>query len=370
MGEVNIQHSTRGCRCAYEEERVHSHGVWQQRRRSGQKAKKQRHSARGSRRPPSVLAVVLTFNSIRWIEPCLSTLLGSDYPNVTVLVVDNASTDGTLELVRRLFPDVETLSNRRNLGCAAGNNKGLLWAVAHGMDYVFVLNPDTVLERRCISELVDAAENHRHYGVMSPFQYTYEGTELDPNFARILERCVCPGSAAGAVVDADKVIGAAMLLRTEMVREIGGFDPTYFLYGEETDFCHRAQYHGWKLGLVPSARANHWHRLVQERSSGRQGLHAYRARYIKIMKDGTLSEYWRGRQYLEALQHDMKLMRQGRAKVGWGTFLRAHAYVGAHLVTLLKNARRERRGSCHLWPCHRPASGGEGASAEPSGEIR
>jgi GT2 family glycosyltransferase len=300
-----------------------------------------------------VAVCVLTFNSRRWIEECLSTLLRSDYTPLDVVVIDNASSDGTAETVRSRFPRVTLLQNPENLGCAEGNNIGLRWALAHASDYALILNPDTRIEPDCIRKLVAAAERDDQWGMLSPLQMNYTGSATDPKFALVLERnghpvCWTPGEGHDQVLAVDGVIGASMLIRLAMVRRIGGFDPIYFAYGEEDDLCRRARYHGWRIAVVPDARVMHWHRSVHEERHKRLNYFSQRAKYIYKLKDPKKGSFITFLRYVRATADDLSELLSLRSRSTLRQFMTIHVFVMKNLRTIREHVRLERRGFCHL----------------------
>lgn len=181
-----------------------------------------------------------------------------------IIVIENGSTDGSADFVRRTFPDITLIQTGRNLGFAGGNNIGIAHALARGATYLLLLNQDTVVFDGYLSALIDIAQTHPAYGILSPFQYDYEGRALDrvfenqvrthtPYFSDLEKNAVRP------VYDLPYVIGAAMLLRRDLIEAIGDFDPFYFLYFEEKDLCRRALCAGYRIGAVPGGKIGHYH---------------------------------------------------------------------------------------------------------------
>ena len=122
---------------------------------------------------PLIYIIVLNYNRREDTLDCLSSLFRMDYPNFKVLMVDNASSDGTADAVRRQYPQAEVLQNEKNLMYAGGNNAGIELALEHGADWVLLLNNDTVVDERLLSEMVDAAHAHPEAGVLGPMIYYY-----------------------------------------------------------------------------------------------------------------------------------------------------------------------------------------------------
>ena len=144
-----------------------------------------------------------------------------------------------------------------------GGNIGMRLALEEGARWVFLLNQDARVEPRTIGELVRVSLAHPRFGVLSPFHLDGEGNELDARFANYLH-------GAGAQLLSDLyfdrkrevystvfVNAAAWLITRDCLDTVGGFDPLFFMYGEDNDYCNRARWHGFKIGLVPNAIAFH-----------------------------------------------------------------------------------------------------------------
>ena len=220
----------------------------------------------------SVSVVVVTYNSEQHIETCLSHLEGRGHE---VVVVDNASSDGTVELVRRRFPDVRVIPLEENIGYGAANNVGI---DATTGPYVLVLNPDAWPLGDAIERLVDAAEASPHAAIVAPRLLDELGTHRPsvrgfPTVWRLATtylflRYLAPRSRNlnafwGAGVDTrsrvavEWVIGAAMLVKREALEEAGSFDPSFFMYMDETDLAFRLHRHGWEVLYDPQPEFVH-----------------------------------------------------------------------------------------------------------------
>jgi GT2 family glycosyltransferase len=178
--------------------------------------------------------------------------------------VDNASTDGSVELVRERFPDVKLVVNERNLGFGGGNNVGI--QVSRGT-YVMMLNNDTRLDPKCIEELKRSIEKDKRYGACaSKILLEYEENLIDA--AGIV---VCPDGLSigrgrlerGDLYDEEAEVffasDCACLYRREMLEDIGLYDEDFFAYADETDMGWRAQLAGWKCIYNPKAIVYHFH---------------------------------------------------------------------------------------------------------------
>lgn len=211
---------------------------------------------------PRVLAVVVTYNAMRWADRCLGSLLRSSL-KPAVLVVDNGSSDGTREHVRSAFPEVRLECRPENPGFGAANNIGLRMAMEEGFDFVYLMNQDAWVEEDTLELLVAA---HRpEFGVLSPVQNTAEGTP-DANFQRWCGRSLRragaqPGKtspdAAPGIVEVPFVMAAHWLLSRGALRKAGGFSPAFRQYGEDDNYIDRLHWHGFSCGVVPAASAVH-----------------------------------------------------------------------------------------------------------------
>ena len=215
---------------------------------------------------PRVLAIVVTFNAMRWADRCFGSLLSSSL-RPDVLAVDNGSDDGTCEYLAAEFPEVEVLGNPENLGFGAANNLGLGKAVEEDYDFVYLMNQDAWVEKDTLNLLVRA---HRpEFGVLSPLQLSASGVP-DANFykkcGRSLERAgfgLEPQhgrSSEGTVQDIVElpfVMAAHWLVSREALLTVGGFSPAFRQYGEDDNFIDRLHWHGFSCGVVPEAKAVH-----------------------------------------------------------------------------------------------------------------
>jgi GT2 family glycosyltransferase len=220
---------------------------------------------------PTVFVVVLNWNLKADLAECLSSLEGITYQNAQVVVVDNASTDRSAEMVRARFPAAHLIVNEWNLGFAGGNNVGLGYALAQGAQYIFLLNNDTLIAPDMLSRLVDVLEAEPSLGIVGPKILYYGTTDrvwyLGHRRSRWLPvpRRVrspqeeCPVEPSWFEVD--YVSGCGMLIRHDVLQRVGLLDERMFMHYEDADFCRRAQQAGYRLACVPRARM--WHKVSQ-----------------------------------------------------------------------------------------------------------
>ena len=204
-----------------------------------------------------ILVIVVTYNGLKWLERCLGSVRASELP-VDIYVWDNGSTDGSADFVQSHFPEAELVRSAENLGFAEANNKGMQYALDKGYDYVYLLNQDAWIEPSTLGTLVAESEAHPEFAVLSPLQMTDGFKDLDRQFMKAL--------VSGSVClpkPVSRIMAAHWLVPRRALEEIGLFDPLFPLYGNDDNWCDRARYHGFKVGIVPSARAVH-DRAVRE----------------------------------------------------------------------------------------------------------
>jgi GT2 family glycosyltransferase len=231
---------------------------------------------------PMVYVVMLTWNQRDDTLECLASLYQMTYQSFRIVLVDNASTDGTREAVLARFPQVETLSNSTNHGFAAAANQGIAHALQHGADYVLLLNNDTVVEKSAVEQLVRCAEDNA-VGMVIPKIYYHSQPQTIWSVGAELNRWTLEpkGEARGSpddgqwekVIERDFVTGCALLMKRRLIDEIGALDEGFFRYYDDTDMSLRARKAGFKILLVPEAKV--WHKVA--RASG--GVYTSPERY-------------------------------------------------------------------------------------------
>jgi GT2 family glycosyltransferase len=274
---------------------------------------------------PPVYVVTLTWNQRADTLNCLESLSQITYPNYRLLLVDNASVDGTVEAVKERFPDVEVVVNPENLGFPGGFNVGLQRALDQGADYVFMINNDTFVEPNILSELVAHAVAP-DVGMVAPKIYcadepnriwTIGGMRhpLTWEMTDIGDKQLDQGQWED-VVERDYLIGCALLIKRSLLEQVGLFDTGYCpIYYEDSDLSMRARHAGYRLLMVPSARM--WHKG----SASGGGNDSPRVRYLMARNSVRFfRKHVRGWRWLivapyrtgSAILWTLRLLRRGR----------------------------------------------------------
>jgi GT2 family glycosyltransferase len=219
--------------------------------------------------PYPLHVVVLNWNLPGDTFECVASVQTPAHPGVQIVLIDNGSTDGSVERFRARFGDTLTiLANQENLGFAGGVNTGIRWALANGAAAVLLLNNDTVVAADMIPHLAAAAAQSSGAGVVGPAIYYYDLPQRIWRFAdrevpwlpvarRLPDRAVAEAGATPFRVD--YVTACGMLVRRQVFEAIGLFDERYFMYFEDADFCRRARQAGFEIWCAPRARM--WHNV-------------------------------------------------------------------------------------------------------------
>lgn len=195
-----------------------------------------------------------------WLKECLDSC--GDFP---IVVVDNNSTDGTIEYIETNYPQITLFQQNKNLGFGQANNIGISYALNQGANYVFLLNQDAYLKVGCIEKLITTHKQHPDFGILSPIHLNGKGNRLDKNFSNYMGYINNPDFFSDFVLkkplqevyEVPFVNAAGWLLSREILETVGGFDPIFFHYGEDVNYCQRAIYHKSKIGVVPNAFIRH-----------------------------------------------------------------------------------------------------------------
>lgn len=247
--------------------------------------------------PPQVFAIILTWNSGDDAIETLRRLAASDYPALQVVVVDNASTDATPARLAREFPPVVLLQNDKNLGFAQGNNVGMRYALDHDADYLFLLNDDAFVEPDTLSTLVATAERDPRVAFVGPALVSYHDPSRVYHGARFDFKRLFPEEQLATVPRAGEfespyIAGCAMLVRAAVAREIGLFDPAYFAYWEDTDWCTRAWRAGYRVVVQPAARVHHKGTLDQTPQKAAFASYLYRRNQFQFARKFSKFPGW------------------------------------------------------------------------------
>jgi GT2 family glycosyltransferase len=244
------------------------------------------------------LAVVtVNYNSTDYLVRCLDSVLARTREiDVAVVVVDNASDDQSFDHVRSAFPNVSFILNRENLGFATGCNQGIR---ALDADFYLLLNPDCVIQDAALDRSAQFLSSHPDVGVLGCRVNNPDGTLQRACRRRIPRPSVAfyrftglstlfPHSPrfgaynlghedANGIHEVEAVSGSFLMFRRELIETVGYLDETFFMYGEDLDFCYRSVQAGWKIYYYPEAEVTHFKRASSSRRPRESNFHFYNA---------------------------------------------------------------------------------------------
>lgn len=216
---------------------------------------------------PRVAVVILTWNRVDELEPCLVSFAHNEYRNTDVIVVDNGSEDASVPTVRRDFPWVKLIENGENLGFCRGNNVGLRYALAQGYDHVMLLNSDTELIPGLITELVRVLQSDPTIGIVGAKNVLMENPDYmwgqygvvtwGPMLVKTIGRFAPDQRLNAPPKDVPWVIGNACMMRREALQKVGLFDEEFWQCNEDVDWCYRCSDAGFRVVYVDSAGILH-----------------------------------------------------------------------------------------------------------------
>lgn len=251
-----------------------------------------------------ISVIIVSWNVADYLRHCLDSLRAEaarhTSPSIEVVVVDNDSTDDTVEMARDAFPEARLIVNSVNVGFTRANNQGI--SVASGR-FILLLNPDTEVLPGAMEAMVAYLDAHPQVGSLGPELLYSDGSHQSsrrrfptlatafvestilqsylPN-SRLLKRYYCLDLPAGQTQEVDWLVGACLLVRREAIENVGLLDEGYFMYSEEMDWCYRIKKAGWKVVYLPEARVVHHYARSSSQDLPRQHIHfqASKCRYF------------------------------------------------------------------------------------------
>jgi GT2 family glycosyltransferase len=240
---------------------------------------------------PSVAIIVVNWNRRDDTLACLQSLSRIAYPNKRIILVDNASTDGSAAAVREQFPEVQIIELPENLRFAGGNNVGLRDVLKKGDGFALLLNNDTIVEPDFLQHLIETAQRDQRIGLVSPkILYHsrrqviwFAGGVLKPAWGYVRHfglRQVDDGRFNQPRI-VTFLTGCCLLIRREVLEKVGLLDEGFFLYSEDADYCLRAMKAGYQLLYEPKSRVYH---KVSSSTGGAYNVRKWIQRYRSLFR--------------------------------------------------------------------------------------
>jgi len=260
--------------------------------------------------------IIVSWNVRSYLARCLDSIAESlclAPVSAEIIVVDSASSDGTVELLRTQYPHVRTLPQTENVGFTRGNNIGL--SVAQG-EFLLLLNPDTEVRGAALAQMVSYMLQHEQVGILGAHTLNADGTHqssrrrfptlltaffestwLEPYAPRgLLDRFHVRDVADTDIAAVDWVQGSALMLRRAVYEQIGGLDEGYVMFSEEVDFCKRAKRIGWQVVYHGGAYIVHHGGKSTEQVNAAKHIHFQRSkvRYFRKFHGAAAAALLRG----------------------------------------------------------------------------
>jgi GT2 family glycosyltransferase len=237
----------------------------------------------------NVAIIIVTYNGMPWLDTCLQSC-----KNHPVIVIDNCSTDASVLFIETNYPNITLLKQSKNLGFGQANNIGIRYAINRGAEHVFLLNQDAYLLGTVLEDLVNFQNQHPEFGILSPIHITDDRKRLDINFSKFMLKektgqfysDFVLGNKLSDVYDVPFVNAAAWLISKKCLQTIGGFDPLFFHYGEDDNYCQRVLFHGFKIGVLPTSY------IIHDRENRKiEKLELFSKAYYKNVEKGYKFKY-------------------------------------------------------------------------------
>jgi GT2 family glycosyltransferase len=207
---------------------------------------------------PKVAILILNWNNYQDTKRCLDSLMGLTYPSYSIVLIDNGSSDDSGRRLIEEYPSIHHIHTEKNLGFAGGNNVGIRYILDQDIPYILFLNNDTeVIQPNFLTELINEIIQQDKLSAIGPRVQRVDGSDEDTilPFPTIRNSIICTlglyRNDLSQPQFADSITGCCVLVRSEVIKQIGGFDDQFFIYGEETEWFFRMRQSGWKIGYLP-----------------------------------------------------------------------------------------------------------------------
>lgn len=250
--------------------------------------------------------IIVSYNTKELLADCLGSIAAAEKPQtIEIIVVDNASSDQTVDYVRKKFPEVKLIANKKNVGFSKANNQALKKAKGK---YILILNPDTKIMSNTLDLLLKFMQNHKDVAVATcrvelpngqldkdcrrhfptPWRAFTHFSNLSTVFSKskIFDQYQMGYISESTLHEIDSCVGAFMFVRSQAIKKVGLLDEDFFFYGEDLDWCYRAKLAGYKIVYTPITKIIHY----KGAASGMKPLSVHLSKATKESKKRALYE--------------------------------------------------------------------------------
>jgi len=248
---------------------------------------------------PRICILVLNWNGAEDTIECVQSLKKLTYPNAEIVVIDNGSSDDSIPQIKAAHSEVKILELASNLFFGGGNNAGLKWAQEAGFDYVVFLNNDTTVEPDFLEPLLAGFNDSTKVGIVAPLMCYYATPDLvwygggKVNlWSGVVEHQHIRkhvSTLTTSVQKTDYITGCCLMMPTKLATELGGFDPSFKMYGEDVDLSLRTRSAGYDLLFIPKSKIYH---KVSASVGGEFSLKKMRKKAIGLYKIFLIHSRW------------------------------------------------------------------------------
>lgn len=232
----------------------------------------------------SVAIVLVNWNQKDDLIECLTSISKLDYPNHSLIIVDNNSKDGSIKEAKKVYKQrLKIIKNKTNVGFAAANNIGIREALKENFDYIMLLNTDTIIEKDALKNIINFMEEKKQIAALSPLILFYQkkdtiwyaGGIINPNRRQFYHRGAFQVNKGqfDKATEVDFLTGCCLVIKSNIIEQIGMFDERFFMYFEDTDLSFRLRNSGYKIYFYPNAKI--WHKAADKKTHDRKVYYHY-----------------------------------------------------------------------------------------------
>ncbi len=289
--------------------------------------------------------IIPNWNGLEFLKACLPSLESQSYRNFEVIVVDNGSTDGSVEYIKKNFSKFRLIELSKNVGFSPAVNLGIKSARGN---FIVLINNDTKVDKLCLENLLKAAKQHKEVGMVAAKMLQFYHPELIDSAGDYIDAVGHAQNIGWGEKDSEKfnkpgsvflVTGGGSLFKREVFDKVGLFDNDYFAYMEDVDLCFRAQLAGFKGWYEPRAKIYHIHKATSSRNKSFTEYLQFRNMTMTVLKDFPKPLLLHDLNWLKIILVNLNTIRY-LASIGYlGAALKAEGYILVHLFSILKKRK-------------------------------